>query len=89
MVKTLRSQCRGYLFHHHLAGEDPACLMAKKKKKKIQYHQQWQVLRMTPEHLLHPRGVHCVKESGCESLDPFLAVPLTKPFCFPPQFLQL
>ena len=31
MVKTLRSQCRGHLFHH-LAGEDPACLVAKKKK---------------------------------------------------------
>ena len=63
--------------------------MPRGQKKKIQYHQQWQVLRMTPEHLLHPRGVHCVKESGCESLDPFLAVPLTKPLCFPPQFLQL
>ena len=59
MVKTLRSQCQGHLFHH-LAGEDPACLMLKKKEKEkekeIQYHQQWQVLRMTPEHLLRPRG---------------------------------
>ena len=33
MVKTLRSQCQGHLFHH-LAGEDPACLMLKKKKRK-------------------------------------------------------
>lgn len=52
-----------------------------KKKKKIQYHQQWQVLRMTPEHL--PAHVVCIvsKNQGV-SLDPFLAMPLT-------QFLQL
>ena len=33
VVKTLSSQCQGHLFHH-LAGEDPACLMQKKKEKK-------------------------------------------------------